>query len=695
VHFRPWPDPMFLHALPRLAVAGALIACLWSSARAFVRRRLGEMPADAATCATATLVAAGLTAPALVLASFGRLAPIPWLIGAALATAALAWAARGPSVIDVAAAADDPGPSGPFSLALGGFVIGRALFVLRNPPADVDSLIYHLPMTAYWMRSGSLGVAVDFPPRLGHYFPGNVEVLQTFMAWAGGRETLMPWVGVGGIALLALALRRVCIMMGARRGVGEITALSLSLAPGLVQITMGTRIEPLLTAWFAIALLFALRFGRERSRADLSIALLAAGLASGSKTLGPAYAVFALTPAVLGAGWRESLRALSRCRVALAFALLIGGFWIARNLAATGNPLFPAPFHLGPLRAPGILSDSTLSRTSQIAVWREGFAGQLTLRNLVTFCGPLIYLAGLGLAVWLANATSTARGWQPARGARRERAGLAAIALVSFGLFLVVPFSGASEPAAGGQPPVLANDSVRYLYPTFAAALPLVAVGLSAIPLSGVLAGAMAILLGVALRHSLAHIGLGVVLAMPLGWLGGRFAKHAGLAAAAIAGVVIATALALAMSFVEPGRERVAEMVWSGYVDHFRSAPLGAIRALREDVNDRPIACVGVYAWWPFYGREFSGRPIYVPVGMSWAQGSRPYHFEPDPRDRADHALWLANLAQSGAKAVVIGTGNDSTWTPPIEERWCTEDTARFRATPLSNHLLAYLVRAR
>jgi hypothetical protein len=694
VHFRPWSDPLLLHALPRLAVAGALIAVSWSSARAFVRRRVGELTDDAATCATATLLAALLTAPALALASFGRLAPVPWLIGAALAAAALALAARGPSVVHVASAADDPGPSWPFSLALGGFAIGRALFVLRNPPADVDSLIYHLPMTAYWMRSGSLGVAVDFPPRLGHYFPGNVEVLQMLMAWAGGRETLMPWVGVVGIALLALALRRVCIMMGARRGVGEITALSLSLAPGLVQITMGTRIEPLLTAWFAIALLFALRFGRERSPADLGVALLAAGLAAGSKTLGPAYAAFALTPAVLGAGWRESLRALWRCRVGLVFALLIGGFWIARNLAATGNPLFPAPLHLGPLRASGILSASTLSRTSQVEVWREGFAGQLTLRNLVTFCGPLVYLAGLGLAVWLANATSSARGRQPAPSLRRERAGLAAIALVSFGLFLVVPFSGASEPAAGGQPPVLANDSVRYLYPTFAAALPLVAVGLSAIPISGVLTGAMVILLGAALRHSLAHIGLGVVLALPLSWLGGRFAKRAGLAAAAMTGIVIATGLALTMSLVEPGRERVADLVWSGYVDHFRSAPLGAIRALREEVKGRPIACVGVYAWWPFYGRDFTGRPVYVPVGMSWAEGSRPYHFEPDPRDRADRSVWLANLEQSGAKAVVIGTGNDSTWTPPVEAQWCAEDTARFLALPLSNHLQAYLVRA-
>src|SRR5213075_1988531 len=85
-----------------------------------------------------------------------------------------------------------PAPSPVFVIAIVGLAIGRAMFGLRNPPADIDTLVYHLPMVAFWFQSGSLGAPLTFPPSIGTYFPGNGELLQLWTVFALHRETLMP-----------------------------------------------------------------------------------------------------------------------------------------------------------------------------------------------------------------------------------------------------------------------------------------------------------------------------------------------------------------------------------------------------------------------------------------------------------------------------------------------------------------------
>jgi hypothetical protein len=461
----------------------------------------------------------------------------------------------------------------------------------------------------------------------------------------------------------------------------------------------------MLAAGFAVGLVHALRWRKLGRPFDRDVMLLSLGFVAGLKGTAPAHALLVAVLAVGASGVGRRVRALLRPDLPLLIAIVCGGFWVVRNAVAAGNPLYPAQLRVGPWTLPGVLSREFLNGTMQLEVWRQGYAGNLTPPNLWDFYGVGNVVVGVGLVAWAV--TSAMRG-RAAPGARAstarsavasEAAGsgapgfvvdaaaaphMIALAVACLGLFLVSPYSGAFSPAAGGRPPRFAMDNVRYLWPAFVAAFPVAALGLSRLPFPRVWPVVFAALTLALLFRLVGHLLPGFALAaavLGVTWVLRRFGATRARLAVVVMGALACMALAAAVAWVDPLRERLNDTTWDAR--HATSGLKAAsFRTVRRLADHRPIALVGpVDSWWMLYGRDFSGRPTYVPSTIDW-QGDPPrFALRHDDRKHPDPSRWLANVERSSAAAVVIGALDDSCRTLPVERRWCASDSRHF--TPI------------
>ncbi len=680
----------------RLLVSLALLLWVWRRSASLSKRLLGDPPWDLSLCATALLTATAVLLPALLLGALGWLRDWAWAASVALAALLLPRLALISPRAENAGAALGDAPSKVFCTVLGGLLLGRALFGLRNPPADWDSLQYHLPMVGYWIQSGALGVAFRSPPALGAYYPGNVELIQMWAALSIGRETFMSWPGILGLGLLALATRRASLLLGAGRFSAEVAALSVVAAPGILQLTLGTRIDLLHGAWAACAILFLLYAQAFAHAGSLALALLALGLLAGSKANGPPLALL-LLGCQLWSTWRRSgWQTLRAQRWSVPLALGLGLFWLVRNFAAAGNPMFPMTLRLGALHLPGLTDPAALARTSQLWLWLHGYAGHLTAGNLIRVFGwavPLLALIAL-VGVLRGIVGRAARpGTQPPARPMPDRGWLIAFVAGSFALFLLSPFSGSFSAPAPGRPPGLNVDNLRYLMPTLVALLPLAAAAVSAWGAHAVLNGALTLLVALGCARFARHVLPGVLLAALAVALAPRIARGQMSAVAKPASMIgLALLLGGAATLVDAHRERIVDRIWDGYLARTHNLPSDIIRQLRQEAAGRPIAIAGMDAWSAYYGRDLRGRPVYVSPSEPWRATSRPYHFPSAAEGLARRDLWLENLGRSGAAFVVIGPPQGHCEAMPPEAAWCSQDSVRFALVARSGCDLAYRV---
>jgi hypothetical protein len=543
-----------------------------------------------------------------------------------------------------------------------------------------------MPMAAHWLATGGLGVAQVQPQQVTSYYPGNVEILALGFAWVGGRETLMTVPGVLSLGLLACALRALAIESGSRRAMAEIVAFGVACAPGVVQLTMGVRVDNVMAAWFAVALLFALRARRSRSHGDVEVALCAIGLLGGSKAIGPVLAAFAFAALLAGSGMRARFASVLRCRFGLVAMVVTGGFWMARNTIASGNPVYPAALSVGPWALPGLASDADVMLTSQLAMWRAGLPGHLSAANLWKYFGPIELLLGTGALAGMVAAVMPARpGGRPA--ALRL---MLVVAIAATALTIVQPFSGANEPAVPGAKHIFSLDNVRCLMPALVALVPVAAVGLSSLPaLPVVAAGLVLLFVGSVSRAGHLLPGLGIALLVGVAWpLGRRLLarSRAWRYSLALAGCVL---VAAAVTLVEPLRQQLEARTWDRYLEWVDSVPSELARELRTESAGRPIAVTGTYSVWALYGRELDGRPEYVPVAAPLSDTRAAWRFRPDQRTSADAGVWKRNLGVSGAPFVVLLGGER---THLVEQDWCESDPSHFMPMYVTPRCAVYRV---
>ena len=675
----------------RAAVAGGVLALLWRGARSTADALAPSTDRDLRLLATALVAATAIVVTGIVLGSAGVLHDYTWgpaLLLAAWALPRIPWV-RGSE--GVAASPALPPVSFAFAVAVMALAVGRLVFGLRNPPADWDSLRYHIPMVAHWIVSGTLGVPLRQPSAFGSFFPGSSELLQALGALVLHRETLMTWPAIACLPFLALTVRRLALQCGAGVHAAELAGLALVATECAVRLTLGTRIDLLLALWTALSLLFLAEALRTRSAGAMCLALFAGALIAGSKANGPFLLVLLLVIFAIGRR-RESLALLRAQRASLPVALLLALFWFARNGLGTGNPLFPVALRVGLLRLPGLDDGIDLARTTQAAVWREGYAGHLAPRHVLANFGVTASL--LACAGLLAGALNR---WLPSAGdeqARDTRLRLSLFAVVSFAVFLFSPFSGAYMEARGDMPPMLNPDNLRYLFPTLVAA---VAVGAAALPrgrVGTVTAAVLALLALFPLRPFVGHVVPGLVLALVgvAGWRRLALARRLTPPRAVALSILLAAGVGLAAAGVEESRARVVDGIWDGYRWRDHNLTAADVRRVTEAAARRPFGVVGVNAWSNYYGPDLSARPVHVPFDRTWRQATSSWSFLPDLRERPDHERWLRNLAESRVPILVVG------WDPadrdkPPEWDWCLADTAHFRPMLGSGTDRAYEVR--
>jgi hypothetical protein len=323
-----------------------------------------------------------------------------------------------------------------------------------------DAPIYHLSFAARWWQSGSLDfVPAPFGDAAATYFPANGELWLTWLLVAGADGTLVkvgqwPFVLVSATALYGLARDA-----GVRPDAAVFPAVLWVGLPLVLSQSSLANVDLIWTAFYLAAVTLLFRWLGARAadaRRRLLFFALACGIVAGSKAVGAVFVMLLIVPAIAIIARHRRPMDL----VVLAVGVCVpSGFWYVRNLAATGNPLYPLEIALfGHVLAEGWYRSSAMTASAYhipVTEWR------VLLDRLLLVAGP-VGLAGLvaGSAVGFAHA------WRASadRASRRVSIACSSLALAHLAIYWwLVPY----------------NTQERFL----AAAL-----GLSLVPLSTVFA---------------------------------------------------------------------------------------------------------------------------------------------------------------------------------------------------------------
>ena len=614
------------------ALFGVMLAAVAVATALIVRRRLRHLDALELGLASLVVGVAILIAVHLVPLMLGILTRGMVLAAAALAVGLAALvkpaAAGGP-----AGSAADRGPGGPIapsSRASWALAVLACAFVAVAAFADLgrwagdevigdDPTSFHLPGVWRWIQLHSMWQIDQFVPHLaqGNYpNNGDVVLLSVILPWHNDFVVRLPVAFL--LVMTAVAVFAVARELRAPHAASVLAATAIVSLPvvGLATISRALP-DTLMWTTFACGILFLLRHARTGRRSDLVLAGIALGIAAGTKWYGVSSVAVVC---VIWIGARlVAARATGRADMprALGDGVLLGGLallgtlaWFVRNLALSGNPLFPlhvAPFGVTIFDAPpDIIRDqagfSIADYAGDLGVLRQ-LAGEV-----VEGIGVAPIVCGLGIAV----AAFLAR---PRRRAADPRvlvlaAGAVALAL----LYTVTP---ATALGLRGDPS-LANSNTRYAIPALLIAVPVVAWAAGRLPRVAALAFQAALaggaLFGAYRGYEVRGIrditlaAAGLVALAGATWLLWRLRdRRIVLAAAAIAAALVGLAAANRMQDrINDGRYRNID---PGVDAMLAATPNGGRVALAADWT-----VAGLSPIWPAFGTridndvEFMGR---------------------------------------------------------------------------------------
>ncbi len=206
-----------------------------------------------------------------------------------------------------------------------------------GPEVFYDSLVYHLAIPDYYLAQGRV---VGMPFNYFSNFPLGSEMI-ALLALATGGEQLAMLVNWSYAVLAALLLffcgRR--LMMG--RAASLIAALVFYNIPIVAVFSWQVSADNALALYLVLALAALMFYLEEDDRPALAYAALFLGFACGVKYLG-LYALAIFFACLCWMAWRRGNKGVLVDGCMLLFvSLVVFSPWLIKNLALTGNPLFP------------------------------------------------------------------------------------------------------------------------------------------------------------------------------------------------------------------------------------------------------------------------------------------------------------------------------------------------------------------
>ena len=426
---------------------GSLVLVLTSAATGFAAHRLAPRLLPGARSAADQLLRAALVAalcvvlPVAVLGAAGGLGRASLL----LATAALVATAVALGTKDSVKTGGRLGELWPF-LPAGLLLVVDAVVFLPRPPTNWDAMTYHLYLPARWLQEGRIfHVPTPWSDESSAFAPQSGALAHAWQMALLGRDTTTNVAQLLALVVLALAVYRLTLLLGADRPTASMTAsLAVCLPPLRFWATTGNVDADMLAA-FAVALASVAALvsrarasdgevsedgaqpnpkggrrpfehrpqetspseARARDSGTARTTALAAGLAAGTKTLALPLVLPILVVLTAVLAWRRRFGELVLCGGAFVVG---GGFWYVANLWRYGNPLFPLDFRLLGVHFAGAFDTAALRtsyfRHEELGAWLESIYRQLGI-------GPLIVaglgLGGLAMAIWLRRGDR--RGW--------------------------------------------------------------------------------------------------------------------------------------------------------------------------------------------------------------------------------------------------------------------------------------------
>lgn len=230
-----------------------------------------------------------------------------------------------------------------------------------------DVLEYHLAAPREYFEAGRIGY---LPHNIYSNFPFNVEMLYLLAIVLHG-DAVQAALTAQILHSLLAALAVAAIWLAAREmgcGAGIIAGVMAAICPFIAYLGALAYVECGLLFFSAMALAAMIRSARAEGRAAtrwIIVSGLCAGLACGCKYTGiPA----TLIPLAVAALWKtpgRRVRAPWHAAAFLVSSLAALSPWLIKNIAYTGNPVFPLAHSVFPERA-GLWDNDGAVR------WREG-----------------------------------------------------------------------------------------------------------------------------------------------------------------------------------------------------------------------------------------------------------------------------------------------------------------------------------
>ncbi|MBM4442339.1 MAG: hypothetical protein FJ027_18140, partial [Candidatus Rokubacteria bacterium] len=518
-----------------------------------------------------------------------------------------------------------------------------------------DDYTYHLVYPALWLREHAIAAVTPAHAfTMQAWYPLSASVVATwFMApFAPLRGDALAWVSLTGVlygALVATGMATLLARLGCRAGAWALPVAAFATSPriGIMASSFSDADLAHAAALFAAVVLAVQCAEAERSGdivVDTVYAALLSGVALGMKVSAAPAAAIVLVMLVLRTGtvtrWPRALAQVGV--IAAAGWTATAGYWYLRNVAHTGNPVYPAKFLWWP---GGTFPHTTLREYAA----HYGLARTLRDALAVYLDWPLFHallaVAGLGgLAVVLA-----VRRGAVSRAQRYFAGGALAIAIVTL---LALP----STPYSAGNGMTFVSGFIHWDSMRYVALLPLLGwtaagmllAGGAGAPASRLVAG----LVVIAAMLGLANVGLVagasalgvafvyVVLAARAPALGRR---------AALAVVLLLTGAAAAgVAFAHRGK---AEATGAAF---FREPLYGrALAVLDREAPGTRVALYGDQWVYPAFGSRHhlvpvrldgDGRLASLPIGDAMTPG--PLTVDPH--------TFRANLRTAGVGVIAV-----------------------------------------